>query len=354
MGGDGRRGEVSRRGLIAGAAAGVGALALPVGTAGAGDAGAGSRARGVESPTGTQFTISGFGQRAVVTEVGASLRSYRVRGREVLAAFGADDVPEGYPGATLMPWPNRIDRGRYRFRGETYQTPVNERARDTALHGLVHAVNWRLRRRSPREVVLGYVLHASAVNGYPWTLDLEVGYAVTADRGLVCRTRARNVGRGIAPFGAGYHPYFQLGTPRIDANLLRVPAETRFTTNRRLIPTGRAPVAGTRYDFRAPRRIGGTELDTAFVDLVRDADGLARATLATADGSRVVTLAMDAAYRVIQVYTSDDPPTGTRRRGAIAIEPNTAGPDAFNTGDELIELSPGETFRATWSVSATG
>ena len=348
---DDRRDGVSRRGLIAGAAAGVAALGGTAGASASGRASAAPRRREVESPTGAQHRISGFGQSAVVTEVGATLRSYRVRGREVLAAFGVDEVPEGYPGATLMPWPNRIDRGRYRFRGETHQTPVNERERDTALHGLVYDVNWRVRRRRDREVVLGYVLHASQVNGYPFTLDLEVGYALTADRGLVCRTRARNVGRGVAPFGAGFHPYFQLGTPRIDANLLRIPAATRFTTDERLIATGRAPVAGTRYDFRSPRRLGATRLDTAFTDLVRDSDGVARATLATADGRRTLTVALDAAYRVIQVYTSDEPPTGTRRRGAIAIEPNTAGPDAFNTKEDLVVLSPGETFEATWWVT---
>ena len=47
------------------------------------------------------------------------------------------------------------------------------------------------------------------------------------------------------------------------------------------IPTGSAAVDGTEYDFREPRPIGPTKLDTGFTGLERDEDGLARVELGT-------------------------------------------------------------------------
>src|SRR3712207_7883020 len=55
-------------------------------------------------------------------------------------------------------------------------------------------------------------------------------------------------------------------------SVLRVPAQSRVLVDSRLLPVGAAKVAGTEYDFTAPRRIGDTVLDTAFGDVLRDDD----------------------------------------------------------------------------------
>ena len=76
-------------------------------------------------PTGEQYEISSGDQRAVITEVGATLRSFQVGGRDVVRGFAADEVVHGGLGQQLLPWPNRIRDGRYTFEG-TEQQPLLE------------------------------------------------------------------------------------------------------------------------------------------------------------------------------------------------------------------------------------
>ena len=68
-------------------------------------------------------------------------------------------------------------------------------------------------------------------------------------------------------------------TRTVASVLLHVPAETVLQSDEHGIPTGSAGVAGTEHDFREPRPIGSTRLDTGFTDLQRDADGRARVEL---------------------------------------------------------------------------
>ena len=91
-------------------------------------------------------------------------------------------------------------------------------------------------------------------------------------------------------------------------------------------------------------------MDTCFADLERDADGIATTTLSGTgpDGeARAVELWQDAQHRWLMVYTADN---RTPARTAIAIEPMTAAVDAFNSGEGLIVLAPGETFTGTWGI----
>jgi aldose 1-epimerase len=107
-------------------------------------------------------------------------------------------------------------------------------------------------------------------------------------------------------------------------------------------------VDGTAYDFREPRQIGELALDTAYRDITRDADGRWRVRLA--DQDRAATLWGDESYSWIQVFTGDTLPPDKARAG-LAVEPMTCGPDAFNTGDGLVVLRPGDSHRGRWGVS---
>ena len=68
-------------------------------------------------PTGEQYEISAGGCTAIMTEVGATLRSVAMGGRDVVHGFAADASPTGGRGEQLVPWPNRIRDGRYVFDG---------------------------------------------------------------------------------------------------------------------------------------------------------------------------------------------------------------------------------------------
>jgi aldose 1-epimerase len=282
-----------------------------------------------EPPTGVQYRLDRDGQRAVVTEVGAGLRSWRVDGREQLDTFPLAEAGDGYRGKVLAPWPNRLREGRYVFDGVEHRTPVTEPETGSALHGLVLWVNWRAITHETDRVRMRYVLHPQP--GYPFTLDLDVEYALVAE-GLAVSLRATNLGAGRAPFGAGFHPYLTLGGGRIDDCVLQLPS------------------AG---DFRRGHRIGALALDTCFEALDRDPDGIARVRLAAPSSGQGVTLWMDEGFRYAHVYTADTVLDPARRRGGIAIEPMTCAPDAFNSGEGLAVIEPGGSFSARWGLTAT-
>ena len=296
------------------------------------------------APSGEQHELRAGDQRAVVTEVGATLREYSVGGRERVDGFAAGDRADGSRGQALLPWPNRIRDGAYSWRGADEQLAIDEVALHNAIHGLVRWRNWGVRERSAERVELGLRLHAQP--GYPFTLDLAIAYSLGED-GLRVVARAENVGSDACPFGAGFHPYLTLGGP-LDAVRLTLPAAAVLRVDERMIPTGVEPVEGGELDFRSGRAVGATVLDTCFVELARDADRLVWVTLE--DGAERVALWMAEPYRYLMVYSGDTLAPQRRRRG-LAVEPMTCAPNAFATGgDGLITLAPGERVVAEWGI----
>ncbi len=297
------------------------------------------------APSGEQLVIAAGGYRAVVTECGAGLRELELDGRPLLAGYPVDQHASGGRGQLLLPWPNRVADGRYRFEGRDLQLPITEVARGHASHGLVRWAAWRVTTHSHDSVELGYRLMAQP--GYPWSLDLSVRYAVS-DGGLATTVTATNLASEPAPFAAGAHPYLRVGAGPVDGWQLEVPADTVLRVDDRKVPVAREAVGGA-LDFRTTRPVGDTVLDTAYTDLERDGSGHATVTLRGPDGA--VQLWLDGAHRWVQVYTGDEL---SEPRSALAVEPMTAPPDAFNSGDDLTVLAPagsaGDTVTVRWGV----
>jgi aldose 1-epimerase len=152
------------------------------------------------SPSGEQFEIAFGEQRAVAVEVGGGLRTYSVAGEDVLDGYGVDEMATGGRGQVLIPWPNRLQDGSYEFDGHRHQLPLTETAHSNAIHGLVRWVAWCEREHESHRIVLGHVLHAQP--GYPFTLELQIEYELTAS-GLTVRTTATNIGAATCPYGSG-------------------------------------------------------------------------------------------------------------------------------------------------------
>jgi aldose 1-epimerase len=56
----------------------------------------------------------------------------------------------------------------------------------------------------------------------------------------------------------------------------------------------------------------------------------------------------------VELFTGDPLPDEGRRRRGLGIEPMTAAPDAFNSGDGLVVLEPGEVHTARWELRPEG
>lgn len=296
-------------------------------------------------PSGRQYELRRGRQRAVAVEVGGALRAYSVDGFDVIDGFDEHEMCSGARGTPLVPWPNRLRDGRYRFEGETHQLALTEPAGGNAIHGLCRWVAWEATRKTADRVVLQSIIHPQP--GYEFTLAVTVAYHLTAG-GLEVKLTGRNLGDRRAPFGAGHHPYIRAAEGPIDACTLRCPAHARQLLDRRRIPTREVrPVAG-RYDFRRPRRIGGAVLDVPLLDLESDRDGLARVVLEGPE--RRVTLWMDSGFPYLMLFTGDTLAPERRRRG-LGVEPMTCAPDAFNSGLGLAGLEPGESLSARWGLT---
>ncbi|WP_433828127.1 aldose 1-epimerase family protein [Actinoplanes sp. CA-015351] len=296
--------------------------------------------------SGIQWSIEADGHRAVLTEVGGTLRSYSVNGVELLDGFGTDEIAPGSAGQILAPWPNRIRDGKYEFEGQSYQLALTEPARRNAIHGLVNWSRWRLAEQSAGAVTLEYDLPAQV--GYPWSLTLRTHWSVSAD-GLRCVQDVVNTAEANAPWGYSVHPYLRLAGVSVDETVLQVPAKSRILADNRLLPLGAVKVAGSEFDFAEPRRIGAQVLDTTFGDIEFDADGITAVTLTSADSSIVVWA--DEKFNYWQVFTGDTL-HGERHRRSVAVEPMTCPPDAFRTGRDLVVLEPGQTWTTSWGIRA--
>ena len=282
-------------------------------------------------------------QRAIVAAVGASLRQYAVGGRDVVLPYGEDQMAPAFSGTVLAPWPNRLRDGLFRFEGVNYDVPLNEHDRQTALHGFVAHTTFSTVDESAGSVTLEHVVVPT--HGYPWPVRIRVTYSLTAT-GLRVQTDVTNLGTTTAPFGLGFHPWLSPGDGIVDDTTLQVDAARHVTVDTRLLPTGNEALVGP-FDLRAVTPLRGIALDDAWVQPIRDEDGLTWVRFGGTDG-RTAAMWADESFHAWQVCTGDFV-DAIKRRG-VAVEPMTCIADAFRTGDDLIRLEPGESRELVWGL----
>ncbi|MGN7200484.1 aldose 1-epimerase family protein [Arthrobacter sp. SAFR-044] len=303
-------------------------------------------------PSGRQYEIAVGGQRVLLTEVGGALRAYLQDGRNLLDGYGPEDMCTGARGQSLIPWPNRVKDGRYEWGGDRLQLDLSEPDKGGAIHGLTRWRNWSVPvvEQEINKISFTYTLHAC--QGWPWVLDARLDYLLS-DHGLSVRTTVVNRSASACPFGTGAHPYLSTGATHagaIDGGLVQVPGRTFLPVDERGIPTGHERVDGTMYDLRELQQLGGRHIDVAYSDLIRDADGRARVRLLRPDNSGGVELWVDESYPYLEIFTGDTLPQRDRRRSGLGVEPMTCAPDAFNSGEGLIILEPGQSHTGQWGI----
>jgi aldose 1-epimerase len=302
----------------------------------------------VTSPSGEQWTLRRGRQEATVVEVGGGLRTYRVDETDIVAGYADDEVCRAGRGQVLMPWPNRIRDGKYSFAGTELQLGLTEAVLRNANHGLVRWATWQLHWHNDDWSALTVRTRLHPQPGWNGILDLSVNYVLDPD-GLSVSAHATNVGDVPAPFGFGAHPYIALGDTPLAQVRLTIPAAREVLVDDQLIPTGTAPVRD-ELDFRSARALGATALDTAFTDLTRsDASGTWEVVvggLATGD----VTVWGDESLDWLQVFTAKGRDSGVDGIRGIAVEPMSCPANAFNSGDGLLVLEPGQSWSGAWGI----
>jgi aldose 1-epimerase len=103
-------------------------------------------------------------------------------------------------------------------------------------------------------------------------------------------------------------------------------------------------------DFRRARPLGTTRLDTAYTELARGEDGRWTVTLEVAP-TRTVSVWGDEAFGWVQVFTAKGEDSAVDGPRGIAVEPMSCPADAFNSGQGLVVLTPGESWSGTWGIT---
>jgi aldose 1-epimerase len=292
----------------------------------------------------TEVVLAAGNARLAVDLRGGGIRRLVVDDWDVIDGYPAGAVIEGWRGAVLVPWPNRVREGRWTWHGRALQLDLASPGEPNALHGLVAWQPWAVLDRAPDRTSVGTVLEPH--EGYPFRLGVAVDYALGPDR-LDVTMRVRNIGIAAAPVGVGMHPYLHVGA-HDDGGLggaeLTVPARTALETEGGL-PTG------VQHRFHGDvGRIGHRAFDTPLTDLERDDDGWARLRLRGPLGELV--LAVDESWPWLQIYSGDGLPDGQHRR-SLAVEPMTCPPNALADGVDLVVLEPGADWSGTWTLGWT-
>ncbi len=203
--------------------------------------------------TGEQYTIRHGDYEATICEQGAILRVLRWKGTDLIAPFDADRPDPCCNGYMLMPYPNRIEEGRYTFEGKTYQFPIDEPERNTSLHGTGYRAFWKVVDQQADTVSLEWH-NAAEATSYPFKVRARVRYTLTDD-GLRLEMTAFNDGTVDAPWAFGIHP---CGSPMartctattiLTQNAkctLRLGARTHVTVDGNLVPNGTEPAEVSR------------------------------------------------------------------------------------------------------------
>ncbi len=271
---------------------------------------------------------------AKINTIGSSLIGLTNRDFHLIEPDTASNL---YPGSILAPWPNRIRDGKYSYQQKTFQLPINESTRSNALHGLVAYRDWQITKKDNDLIQLNCLLDSPEI--YPGKLDLSVIYKFQ-NQCLYIEISAINIGDSAAPYGVSIHTYLVAGANDKNNNLwLTIPADHFLQVDsQRLLPTKVVSCSENDFDFRNSKKIGELFIDHAF----KYQTGLDPQIELVDSMGRGVVMGFDPEAKWIQIHTADRS-GGADSRNALAVEPMSCPPDAFNSLQDLIELSPGQT-----------
>lgn len=266
----------------------------------------------------------------LLPELGARIHRLRAFGEDLVrappdpATHAAD--PFDWGAYVMAPWCNRVPPGPTSVAGRTVDLAPNF-ADGTVIHGQVAARPWAVDSDGSLRITGGG-------DGWPWPYEVVArvsvaGPTLTLDYRLVNRSDA------VMPAGIGLHPWFRRPAE------VRVGAEKVYPDNA-ASPAVPVAVAGA-LDLRG-LGIPTPGLDGTWVDPAPPA-----AELAWPHAGLHGTIEADASRVHVAVATP-------RRLDAIAVEPQTHGPDGLRRlvngePDALTLLPPGEALGLTVRIT---
>jgi len=311
------------------------------------------------------LTLGATAHRVQVTG-GDGVRRDVVLGRDTVSSLLG---VEGFLGATIGRYANRIAAGRFALDGVEVAVATNDRG--NALHGGPDGWDrrlWTVSSVSATAVTLSLV-SPDGDQGFPGEVAATVTYEVEGSTVRITHTATTTAPTVV---NMTNHSYFNLdgdGAGTIDGHTLRIDADCYTPVDTTGIPLAdHAPVDGTPFDLRTPTVLG--PVLRADDPQLADARGIDHNFVVRGQGLRTMAVLTSPATRTSLALLSDQPAlqvytgnglSGPGRRGrryrpgdGIALEPQLS-PDTPNRPSwPSARLDPGETYRSVieWRFAA--
>ncbi|MER5755129.1 aldose epimerase family protein [Streptomyces sp. NPDC002088] len=299
-----------------------------------------------------RWTLERSGVRVRILSYGGIVQSLEVpdragrSGNVVLGFAGLDGYlthTGPYFGALIGRYANRIASGRFPLDGLTYALEPNNAP--NSLHGGERGFDKRVWDVTPVE----HGLRLSRVSphgeeGFPGRLEVSATYTLDASGALRIAYEATTDAPTVVNFTN--HSYFDLGgAGSTGGHELRLAASRYTPVDADLIPTGALEdVTGTRFDFRAARKVGAGYDHNFVLDKGVTPAPEEVAELHDPASGRVLTVATTEPG--IQVYTADHLSEPFAPGDGVALETQHF-PDSPNRPEfPSTELRPGAVFRS--------
>ncbi|MEQ8705294.1 MAG: aldose 1-epimerase [Phaeodactylibacter sp.] len=286
---------------------------------------------------------TGAHQLKLVPAFGACVIDLRLHGQTVLDTYQTPkemSINRWAKNVLLYPFPNRLKHGQYEWEGQRYEFPVNDVPTNNALHGFGTEQTMEVAAKEAsveHAQIRCRFSYDGQLDYYPFPFRFEVAFTLRSGA-LEIGLSVENTGKTALPFGMGWHPYFRISDDLGNHHLHLPPCEM-VGVDAEMIPTGK------RYEyttFSQPRRIGMEVLDNCFA--LQQQEGRVQIQLSYADQQLGYWQEVgESGFSFVQLFT---PP----HRTCLAIEPMTCNIDAFNNGEGLMRVEPGEQRTATFGV----
>jgi aldose 1-epimerase len=262
---------------------------------------------------------------------GGSLQELKLKDQTIISNENVTRFQHAFNSSILFPFVNRIEYGSYTFKGENFNLPINETDRSNALHGLVFDKTFELFSQSIEEKEAKVTLVYNETNpiiGFPFKYSIVLEY-ILKENALELQVEVINTDQVEFPFNLGWHPYFK--TNDLYNSELKINSNKKLLVNDKMIPNGEQEI-----DWNDFLKIKNKTFDDCFV---LNSNQIEFKTL-----EYHLELDFLQNENFLQIYTPDD-------RKSIAIEPQTAPANSFNSKTGLKILKPNETYFLKWKIN---
>ncbi|HEX9826840.1 MAG TPA: aldose 1-epimerase [Flavobacteriaceae bacterium] len=263
--------------------------------------------------------------------LGGSLQELKFGEKAIISTKDMLPYNTMFKSSILFPFANRIENGCYHFNNKKFKLDKSEIDSHNAIHGLVHDKTFRFIGQEISEKKASAILsyeETQPVLGFPFKYDLILEYVLT-NESLRLNVEIKNKDQQAFPFSLGWHPYFK--TDDLYNSRLKINSHKKILVNDKMIPNGE-----TDIDWNGFLKIE----DKAFDDCFELNTNMVE--LKTPEYHLDFSFSSEENY--LQLYTPND-------RKSIAIEPQTAPANSFNTKVGLKILQPDERYQLSWKLN---